>query len=63
MDEATIIKAKLIAAVLCRAIDYYAAASTSTKTDTDLQRKAEYMEGAERRIAVAVENMLDEVLE
>lgn len=60
MDASSIHKAKLLAAVICRVADYHAAASTPTKTDAELQRKADFMVNAEQRVAVALENMIDE---
>lgn len=59
MDQDTITKAKLLAAAICRMVDYHAVASIPTKTDAELQRKAELMVGAEQRVAVALENAID----
>ena len=65
MDEETILKAKLAAAVICRALDYHAL-TTATHTAPKSTSKdviAEALVTSERAVSVALENLLDAGLE
>jgi len=65
MDEQTIIRAKLLAAVACRAMDYHALTtlSMSASKGTNKETITKVLELAERSLAVTLENMLEEGLE
>lgn len=73
MDEETIMKAGLIAAVACRVVDYYIAAKVGSEqivntpvgknSQPQLSKIADMQSAAETRLAVALENLLDAGLE
>lgn len=60
MDEATIVKAKLLAAVICRVVDYYTLSTARTNAPKGMNQEAiaETMATSERAVAVALENFL-----
>lgn len=62
MDEETIKKASLMAAVLCRVVDYHSVstASQNAPKGTSREQIAEALSTSERAVAVALENLIDD---
>jgi hypothetical protein len=56
MDQTSIHKARLLTEVVCRSIDYYMAAA---KAAQNLQVTHAQVNGAEDRLAVALESLID----
>lgn len=61
MDEETIMRAKLFAAVICRVVDYHALRNCKHRVPP--QEAFDALNHAEQRVAVAIENALDAGLE
>lgn len=65
MDEETIKNAGIIAAVICRVVDYHAATAAAGRVLNDktpqqtVDKIVEGLHGSERAVAVAIENAID----
>ncbi len=60
MDQETLKRAKLLTALLCRAIDYHAVTTASTdKSKGSDKSREEAREQAEAGVRVAMENAMD----
>ena len=61
MDEQTILRAKLLSAVFCRAIEFHAVVSTmqTVKTPEQLTKFVKNKDDCEAAVTVALENLLD----
>lgn len=62
MDEETIKKAPLMAAVLCRVVDYHSVstAAMNAPKGTSREQISEALSTSERVVAVALENLIDD---
>lgn len=59
MDEETIIKAKCIAAVLCRVVDYHAVVSALLGSGESAETVRLLTDMQEQKVAVAIEHLID----
>lgn len=62
MDEDTIKKASLMAAVVCRVVDYYSVskAAMNAPKGTSREQINDALSTGERAVAVALENLIDQ---